>query len=91
MDYIKVKGHDHLIRDTKTNSIINTNVSEYNEYISRRDSKLKENQKVQNLESDVANMKEDLNEIKFLLRRLINESWWSNTWKFKQKFWICKI
>jgi hypothetical protein len=60
MDYIKVKGHDHLIRDTKTNSIINTNVSEYNEYISRRDSKLKESQKIQNLESDVANMKEDL-------------------------------
>ena len=74
MDYIKVKGHNHLIRDTKTNSIINTNVSEYNEYISRRDSKLKENQKVQNLESDVANMKKDLDEIKFLLRRLINES-----------------
>ena len=73
MDYIKVKGHDHLIRDTKTNSIINTNVSEYNEYISRRDSKLKENQKVQNLESDVANIKEDLDEIKLLLRRLINE------------------
>ena len=74
MDYIKVKGHDHLIRDPKTNAIINTNMSEYNEYLSRRDSKLKDNQKVQNLESDVANMKEDLNEIKFLLRRLINES-----------------
>jgi hypothetical protein len=74
MDYIRVKGSDNLIRDPKTNSIINTNMSEYNEYISRRDSKLKENQKVQNLESDVANMKEDLNEIKFLLRRLINES-----------------
>ena len=74
MNYIRVKGSDNLIRDSKTNSIINTNMSEYNEYISRRDSKLKENQKVQNLESDVANMKEDLNEIKFLLRRLINES-----------------
>ena len=74
MDYIRVKGSDNLIRDPKTNSIINTNMSEYNEYISRRDSKLQENQKVQNLESDVANMKEDLNEIKFLLRRLINES-----------------
>jgi hypothetical protein len=49
-------------------------MSEYNEYISKRDSKLKENQKVQNLESDVANMKEDLDEIKFLLRRLVNES-----------------
>ena len=74
MDYIKVKGHDHLIRDPKTNAIINTNMSEYNEYLSRRDSKLKDNQKVQNLESDVANMKEDLNEIKFLLRRLVNGS-----------------
>jgi hypothetical protein len=74
MDYIKVKGHDHLLRDPKTNSIINTNVSDYNEYISRRDSKLKESEKVQNLEYDVANMKKDLDEIKFLLRRLINES-----------------
>ena len=79
MDYIKVKGHDHLIRDPKTNAIINTNMSEYNEYLSRRDSKLKDNQKVQNLESDVANIKEDLDEIKFLLRRLVNGSWWSNT------------
>jgi hypothetical protein len=74
MDYIKVKGHDHLIRDPKTNAIINTNMSEYNEYLSRKDSKLKDNQKVQNLESDVANMKEDLDEIKFLLRRLVNGS-----------------
>jgi hypothetical protein len=74
MSYIKVKGHDHLIRDPKTNAIINTNMSEYNEYLSRRDSKLKDNQKVQNLESDVANMKEDLDEIKFLLRRLVNGS-----------------
>ena len=75
MDYIKVKGHDHLIRDPKTNSIINTNVSEYNEYIFRRDSKLKESKKIQNLESDITNMKGDLDEIKFLLRKLINESW----------------
>jgi hypothetical protein len=36
-------------------------------------------------------MKEDLDEIKFLLRRLVNESWWRNTWKSDQKFWICKI
>ena len=74
MDSIKVSGYDNLVRDPKTNSIINTNMSEYNEYISKRDSKLKENQKVQNLESDIINMKEDLDEIKFLLRRLINES-----------------
>jgi len=74
MTYIKVKGHDHLIRDPKTNSIINTNMSEYNEYISRRDCKLEENEKIQNLERDLDNIKCDLDEIKFLLRNLANGS-----------------
>jgi len=74
MENIKVKGYDYLIRDPRTNAIINTNKSEYNEYIARRDSKIKEQQKMNDLESDVANMKDDLNEIKSLLRSLINES-----------------
>ena len=55
MDYIKVKGHDHLIRDPKTNAIINTNMSEYNEYLSRRDSKLKDNQKARILDAELLN------------------------------------
>ncbi len=74
MDYIKVKGHDSLIRDPQTNSIINTNMSEYQEYVSRKKIKNEEQQKIQNLESDVANIKDDLDEIKFLLRSLVNES-----------------
>jgi hypothetical protein len=74
MDFIKVKGHDHLIRDPKTNSIINTNMSEYKEYLSRRDSKLEENQKIQNLERDLDSIRDDLDEIKFLLRSLTNGS-----------------
>jgi hypothetical protein len=74
MTYIKVKGHDHLIRDPKTNSIINTNMTEYKEYISRRDSKIEENQKIQNLEKDLDNIRCDLDEIKCLLRDLTNGS-----------------
>lgn len=74
MTYIKVKGHDHLIRDPKTNSIINTNMTEYKEYISRRDSKIEENQKIQTLERDLDNIKCDLDEIKCLLRNLTNGS-----------------
>jgi hypothetical protein len=46
----------------------------YQEYISRKNAKNMENQKVQNLEKDLANMKEDIDEIKNLLRSLINES-----------------
>jgi len=74
MENIKVKGYDYLLRDPKTNAIINTNKSEYNEYVTRRNSKEKEQQRIQNLESDVANIKNNLNEIKSLLRSLVNEN-----------------
>ena len=74
MEYLKVEGHSHLYRDPKTNSIINRNMSEYQEYVSRKNMKSEENQKIQNLESDVANIKDDIDEIKHLLRRMINES-----------------
>ena len=73
MDYLKVEGHSNLYRDPKTNSIVNKNSTQYQEYISRRDSRSEENQKIQDLESDFARMKEDLNEIKSLLRSLANE------------------
>ena len=74
MEYLKVKGHHNLLRDPQTNSIINTNMSEYQEYISRRDIKKNEEQKIQSIEDDVATMKNDLDEIKSLLRSLVNGS-----------------
>jgi uncharacterized coiled-coil DUF342 family protein len=74
MEEVKVKGYSNLVRDPITNAIINTNATAYEEYISRRQSKEKENQKVQNLESEIASMKNDLDEIKSLLRSLANES-----------------
>jgi len=77
MEYAKVEGHSHLLRDSKTNSIINTNMVEYQEYLNRRNVKADENQKIQHLESDVANIKDDLSEIKSLLRSLVNESRWN--------------
>lgn len=74
MDYMRVKGHDSLIRDPKTNSIINMSTSEYNEYISRKKSKNKEIEKIQNIEDEVASIKDDIQEIKNLLRSLANGS-----------------
>jgi tetrahydromethanopterin S-methyltransferase subunit B len=74
MSYLKVENHSNLMRDPNTNSIVNTNMTEYQEYVTRRDSKSEKNQKIQNLESDVANIKNDLDEIKSLLRSLLNGS-----------------
>jgi hypothetical protein len=74
MDYVKIKGHSDLLRDPQTNSIVNTNMAEYQEYLTRKKTKNEESQKIQSLESDLASMKSDLDEIKSLLRNLINES-----------------
>lgn len=73
-EYIKVSGHSDLVRDPETNSIINKNKSEYNEYMMQKNLKLEENQKVQTIEDEVANIKNDVNEIKFLLKELLNGS-----------------
>lgn len=74
MNHIKVEGYSNLVRDPQNNSIINTNMSEYNEYLKRKEAKDKENLKIQNLEDDLANIKTDIDEIKNLLRSLINGS-----------------
>ena len=56
MEFIKVKDNEHLIKNTKSNFIVNTNKSEYDEYIARRKLKQSEKQKVENIERDIATL-----------------------------------
>jgi hypothetical protein len=72
-EYLKVTGHNNFIRDPKTNSIINTNMSNYNEYLIVKDIKLKEDKKVQTIEEEVYNIKNDISEIKSLLKELLKQ------------------
>lgn len=73
MDQYKVEGNGDLARDPETNSIINVNSSEYEQYLSRRDIKSKKNQKVQTIEEDLGRMKEEIQEIKSLLKEFLNK------------------
>ena len=72
MDYVKVKDHDHLIRNTKSNCIINTNKAEYDEYITRRKLKKSEKNKVENIERDISTLRNEITEIKDMVRSLVN-------------------
>ena len=75
MDYVKVKDNEHLIRNTNSNCIVNTNKSEYEEYITRRKLKKSEKNKVDkfdNLERDISTLRNEITEIKDLLRSLVN-------------------
>ena len=74
MKYFKVEGHSGLLRDPHTNSIINDNMTEYKEYLSRKNMKNEESQKIQKIENDLINLKDDISEIKNLLRGIYNES-----------------
>ena len=72
MSYLKVEGHGGLYRDSQTNSIVNRNTSEYKQYMSQKKTKNKEAEKVDTMEQDLAHLKNEINEIKSLLKDLVN-------------------
>jgi len=74
MEYYNVEGHSDLARDPQTNSVLNVNRLEYEQYVARRSSKMEKNQKVQTIEQEVASMKSDIDEIKSLLKEFLNGS-----------------
>jgi len=74
MEIYTEKGHKDLARDPLTNNIVNVNKASYDQYISSRKIKSEKNQKIQTIEDEVASMKDDINDIKLLLKELINGS-----------------
>ena len=68
----KVDGHSSLIRDENTNAILNTNSSEYNTYLQRRAKRKQGTDRIDNMEDDLKSLKDDINEIKTLLKALSN-------------------
>ena len=64
---IRVKGHKNLYRDENSGAIVNCDSVSYNQYLNtihNRDSQKKE----------IDKMKQDIDEIKTLLKELINGS-----------------
>lgn len=74
MERYRVDGNADLARDPQTNSIINVNKFDYEQYVSRRAAKNEKNLKVQNIEEEVASIKNDIDEIKSLLKEFLNGS-----------------
>ena len=69
---IPVEGNTDLVRDPNTDQIINTNQSAYQQYVTRREKRKLEREKSLNVEEDIANLKNELGEIKSLLKELVN-------------------
>jgi hypothetical protein len=71
--FLKVSGHDDLVRDTSSNAIINTNMAEYEQYMVRRKAKLEEKQLITKQAEEINNLKSDISEIKQMLQMLIKD------------------
>lgn len=72
MKEIKVEGHPDLIRDSSSKAIVNKNIDEYNTYISISKKREMEKNKINNIESDLSSLKDEIGEIKNLLKNLIS-------------------
>ena len=71
-EFIPVKGNNDLVRDPRTDQIINTNTSAYEQYISQRKRRKLDKEKSLSVEEDLASLKSEMNEIKSLLKELVN-------------------
>ena len=70
MELVPVEGKTELYRDLNTNAIINKNNAEYENYLTQRESKIRKNEKIDIIEKDLELLKNDINEIKFLLQKI---------------------
>jgi|TARA_Y100000114_G_scaffold117692_1_gene112077 hypothetical protein len=69
--FVKVEGHTSLVRDTYSNGIINTNVSEYEIYMNRVKSREKQGDQIRNAVKEINTLKAELREIKNLIKEIV--------------------
>ena len=72
MKHTNVEGHADLVRDNSTGAILNKDTSQYNQYLSQRAKRKQGSERIDNMENDLKSLKDDINEIKTLLRALSN-------------------
>lgn len=68
---IPIEGEKYLFRDLNTNAIINTSKTEYKNYTSLKEQKVKESERIVGIENEINQIKNDLSEIKNLLRSIL--------------------
>ena len=71
---LKVQGFTSLVREVNSKGIVNTNVTEYETYMKRIKSREQHGDQIRTAVKDINNLKNELREIKDLLKEIINGS-----------------
>jgi len=70
---LKVEGFPSLIRDTRSNAIINTNKSEYQIYMARIRAREQQGDEIRNAVKEINILKAELREIKNLIKEVVKK------------------
>ena len=72
MSVVKVKGHTNLVRDLKTQAIVNTDSDAYARYMARKVKQSKKDDEMRSVVREVNSLKTEMREIKDLLVEIKN-------------------
>ena len=70
MSIVKVKGHTHLVRDLKSQAIINTDSNAYVRYMARKIKQNRKDDEMREVVREVNSLKGEMKEIKNLLKEI---------------------
>ena len=73
MSTVKVKGHTHLVRDLKSQAIINTDSDAYARYMARKAKQTKKEDEMRKVVREVNEIKTEMFEIKDLLKKVLDK------------------
>lgn len=73
MSLIPIEGKDGYYRDTRSNAIVNTNQNEYNTYVMNRKKLSTDKERIDGLEGEITEIKNDLGDIKMMLQHFMDK------------------
>ena len=73
MSYIKVEGHTSLVRDVRSNAVVNSNKSEFQMYMKRHKERNEQADKLRNVCKEINSLKTEFREIKELLTKVLSK------------------
>jgi hypothetical protein len=73
MEFVKIQDSDSLVRDLTSGAVINTNTTDYQNYLARKNSSKNMKQQIKQNSDKIEQIESDLSEIKQLLITLINK------------------
>ena len=73
-DAVKVEGHAHLVRDLKTQAIVNTDSDAYARYMARKVKQAEKEDELRGVVREINTIKAEMFEIKSLIKEIVDRN-----------------